>query len=82
MASSPQIKVYDANGKYMASCKEVAGASLLMSLYGDGSTIRIGHRTIVWTQGEDADGDASQSYDGTAELIRTRVHPLIAPTIY
>lgn len=71
MASSPKWKVYDPNGDYMASTKEIAGSALLMSLYGEGSTIRYDHRTIVWTEG--ADGEAAQSYDGTAEVIASRL---------
>lgn len=71
MAGSPKWKVYDPDGVYMASTKEVAGAALLMSLYGEGSTIRLAHRMVVWTEG--VDGNGAESYDGTAEVIAQRV---------
>jgi hypothetical protein len=72
MAASPQWKVYTPQGEYVASAKHTEGASLLMSLYGDGSTIRFDHRKIVWTEG--IDGNASQSYDYTAEQIHKKLH--------
>jgi len=69
---SPQWKIYTAEGEYVASTKHTEGASLLMDLYGEGATIRYDHRKIVWTEG--VDGNAAQSYDSTAELIRTRLY--------
>ena len=68
MGVSPKWKVYDANNQYVASIRDTEGASLLMDLYGDGSTIRLDHRRIVWTEGKD--GRASQSYDETAIKIQ------------
>jgi len=69
---SPQWKIYTVDGEYVASTKHTEGASLLMDLYGEGSTIRYDHRKIVWTEG--LDGNAAQSYDSTAELIRKRLY--------
>jgi hypothetical protein len=71
MGASPKWKVYDANNQYVASIRDTEGASLLMDLYGDGSTIRLDHRRIVWTEGKD--GRASQSYDQTAITIQERL---------
>jgi hypothetical protein len=71
MGASPKWKVYDANNQYVASIRDTEGASLLMDLYGDGSTIRLDHRRIVWTEGKD--GRASQSYDETAIKIQERL---------
>lgn len=71
MGASPKWKVYDANNQYVASIRDTEGASLLMDLYGDGSTIRLDHRRIVWTEGKD--GRASQSYDETANKIQQRL---------
>lgn len=71
MGASPKWKVYDKENNYVASCRDTDGASLLMSLYGDGSTIRLDHRRIVWTEG--ADGNASESYDQTAIKIQERL---------
>jgi hypothetical protein len=42
-----------------------------MDFYGDGSTIRLDHRRIVWTEGKD--GKASESYDETAIKIKERL---------
>ena len=58
-------------GGYVASCKDTEGASLLMDLYGAGSTIRYDHRLVVWTEG--IDGRASNSYDETREKITQRL---------
>ena len=65
MASSPALKIYTAEGEYVGSAKDVIGASVMVQVYGEGSTIRLGHskKAIAWTQG--ADGDATESYDGT-----------------
>lgn len=71
MGVSPKWKVYDANNQYVASVRDTEGASLLMDLYGDGSTIRLDHKRIVWTEGKD--GRASLSYDQTAIKIRERL---------
>jgi hypothetical protein len=71
MGASPVWKVYDPLNGYVASCKDTEGASLLMDLYGEGSTIRYSHRLVVWTEGKD--GRASNSYDKTREIINQRL---------
>jgi hypothetical protein len=71
MGASPKWKVYDANNTYVASVRDTEGASLLMDLYGNGSTIRLDHKMIVWTEGKD--GRASLSYDDTATKIQKRL---------
>ena len=72
MASSPAWKVYDSEGTYKAACKEIEAAACLLAFYGDGSTIRHQHGRILFTQG--SDGDAAESYDESACLIRERLH--------
>ena len=69
MASTPRLKVFDAGGIYQAACHDYAAAALLMSLYGDGATIRLGHskRDIIWTEG--VDGNGSESYDAVGDAI-------------
>jgi len=71
MGASPKWKVYDASNQYVASVRDTDGASLLMSLYGTGATIRLDHKRIVWTEGKD--GNASESYDQTAIKIQERL---------
>ena len=67
MASSPQWKVYDSEGIYQAACKEIESASILVTWYGTGSTIRKGHSQIVWTEGKD--GEASDTFEYTAQFV-------------
>ncbi len=68
MAAAPQWKVYDSNGVYQAACKEIEAAACLVSLYGDGATIRKHHGPVVFTEGVDeADG-----YDAVASLVYSR----------
>jgi len=70
MAGTPQWKVYDAQKKYQAACKEVEAAAALASFYGDGATIRLEHSLVVWTEGKD--GEAGESYDAVATLAERR----------
>lgn len=71
MPASPKWKVYNPDNQYVASVRDTTGASLLMDLYGEGSTIRLDHRRIVWTEGKD--GRASESYDETEIKIQERL---------
>ena len=66
MAASPRFKVYDANGTYQAACKEPEAAAALVCIYGDGATIRLDHRVILWTEGAESQ-PAGESYDHVAE---------------
>ena len=73
MAAAPYLKVYDSNGRYQSACHEVCAAAALMGLYGDGSTIRMGHakKNIAWTEGAE-DQPATESYDFVADVIQRR----------
>ncbi len=60
-------------GKLVARVHFVEDAAALVALYGDGATIRrtIGGKSVtVWTQGKD--GEAGDSYDTVAVLVRLR----------
>ena len=72
MAQAPKYKVYDRFGGYVAAVKEIEAGAALMALYGDGSTIRLGHtkRNTLWTEGED--GQACESWDAVAKLAFER----------
>lgn len=74
MAASPKLKVYNASGEYVASCKYPSDAAALVSLYGDGATIRHGHRKTdaVWTEGAESQ-PAGESYDFVAETVHARL---------
>ena len=66
---TPQIKVFDANGQYQASCHDYAAAAVLASFYGDGATVRLGHskKDTVWIEGQT--GEAANDYDAVGEAI-------------
>jgi hypothetical protein len=73
MAASPRFKIYDAAGQYQAACHEPEAAAALVSFYGDGATVRDGHREkhAVWREG--VDGSAGESYDHAAAVILSRL---------
>lgn len=58
------MKIYTAQGDYVASCVDAGCAAALMSMLGTGATIRNGHarKNIVWTEGREA-RSAADSYD-------------------
>lgn len=65
------LDAYDPSGNLIAKCDpDDYGAPLLMSLHGEGSTIRVGKR-VVWLEG--ADGEGAESYDGTISKIFSRL---------
>jgi len=65
MSASPAWKVYTRDGEYVASVKHPTLGAMICAGLGEGTTIRLGHRRIVWTEGED--GQSSDSYDMVAE---------------
>ena len=71
--ASPRFKVYDEDGKYQAACKHAEAAANLVTMYGDGSTIRDDHGPIVWREGPNHDGCGFNSYDGTARVVWDRI---------
>lgn len=73
MASSPNIKVFNPQGEYIASCKLYEDAACLAGMYGDGAQIRIGHAKscTVWNEGSE-DFSAAESYDGAAKIMADR----------
>ena len=73
MAASHAWKVYTAAKEYVGSVKYPSDAAALVAAYGDGATIRYGHRVrdIMFTEGED-DVWAGNSYDEAAEIAMTR----------
>jgi hypothetical protein len=71
MAESPKYKVYNRHGEYVAACKHAEDAAALVALYGDGATIKHGHRTIVWCEGAESQ-PAGKSYDFVAQKVYER----------
>lgn len=75
MAGSPILKVYTAEGEYVAACWHPEDAAALVAIYGDGATIRRGHlkRDIVWTEGAE-DTRAGESFDLVAATVNGRIN--------
>lgn len=71
MAGSPEFKVYDAQGEYQASTKEIEAAAALVAFYGNGATIRWQHSRVVWTEGSEPQ-PAAESYDNVANVVSAR----------
>jgi hypothetical protein len=71
MAAAPQFKIYKADGEYVAACKYAEDAAALVAVLGTGTTIRLGHRFVVWTEGAEAI-PAGESYDTVAATIAER----------
>lgn len=65
-----KLKVHDPSGDVIAEVYDYAAGALLMSLYGDGSTIRL-KNVILWLEG--ADGEGANSYDNTSFIIEERL---------
>jgi hypothetical protein len=65
MAATPRFKVYSGAQEYVGAVKYAEDAAALASLHGPGSTVRDGHRKIVWT----AEESGMVSYDEAAEAI-------------
>ena len=74
MAASPRFKVYTPEGEYVASCHYASDAGAIVNLYGDGATIRDGHRkaNVVWTEGSE-EQPAGESYDFVVETVMVRL---------
>lgn len=69
MAGSPGLKIYTAEGEYVAACKRFEDAACLVSFLGHGATVRADHakKYTLWTEGKD--GTASESYDKATETM-------------
>jgi hypothetical protein len=74
MAKHFKLNAYTPDGYLIANCADHMSAGLLMSLYGDGSTIRY-KNAILWTEG--VDGEGAQSYDGTMIKVYERLNKVV-----
>lgn len=72
MAASPMWKVYNAEKKYRAACKDVEEAAVLVAFLGDGATIRCDHCLVLWTEGKE-DQPAAESYDHVTSTVHHRL---------
>jgi hypothetical protein len=71
VARSPEFKVYSPDGEYIAACKDVEDAACLVAFRGDGATIRINHKRVVWTEGLEQQ-TAGESYDYVRDVVSER----------
>jgi len=65
-----KITIHDPHGAKVAEVWDYAAGALLMSLYGNGSTIRYKNR-ILWLEG--SDGEGAESYDTTSMVVSKRL---------
>lgn len=79
MAGSPQIKIYNPQGEYIGCVKHYEDAACLVSSYGVGGTVRLGHdkKLTLWTEGSEQ-FSADESYDRAATVMREREDALWA----
>lgn len=76
MAKTPEWKVHNPSGDYVAACKHLEDAACLVALYGNGATIRnpwTGHSKALWREGAEA-FPAGESYDRVAMVVDARCH--------
>ncbi len=76
MARAPKYKIYSAEKEYVACCKRPDDAGAIVALYGDGATIRLGHNTVLWCEGNESQ-PAGESYDYVAEICWAREHAVL-----
>lgn len=62
--------VYDTDGDRIALLATAEDAAALVSILGDGTTIRR-DEIVLWTEGSESES-AAESYDNTAEIVRGR----------
>ena len=70
MAATPILKVYSPKGEYVASCKYLTDAAILVGYYGSGAKVRKGHNgKVLWHEGHE-DDFAMNSADHAAEVMQ------------
>lgn len=74
MAATPNLKIFNPKGEYVACCKFAEDAAAIIALYGNGATIRNGHskKFTVWHEGKE-EHLAGESYDIVAAVVNHRI---------
>jgi hypothetical protein len=75
MAAIPIWKVYSKDGEYIGSLRSPCYAAPVITMLGDGSTIRYDHHLIVWTEGKESI-PALESYDTVEDICRSRAEAI------
>ena len=71
MAASPCWKVFNPQGEYVASCKHVEDAAMIVGSYGEGARISYQRRFTVWHEGHEHQA-AADSWDYVAQVVHER----------
>jgi hypothetical protein len=71
MTTTLRFRVHLDDGTCVGALNYAEDAAILCGGYGDGATIRVARR-IVWRNGDDHDGDASESADHVREVVWER----------
>jgi len=71
VAAAPRFKVYTSDGEYVAACRYIEDAAAVVGLRGAG-TIRDGHHTVVWREGNE-ETSAADSYDTVTAVVWGRL---------
>jgi len=72
MAGSPILKVISPKGEYVASCKYLTDAAILVGYYGTGARVKKGHNgKTLWHEGHEKD-TALNSYDTAVAVMQER----------
>lgn len=74
MAATPQFKIVNPQGEYVASCKYLEDASFLVAALGLGTKVYEGgvsKHSLLWTEG--TDGYAGSSADVFAKFCEARL---------
>ena len=74
MAATPQLKIFNPAGEYIGCVKHFEDAAILVSNYGDGAEVRMGHskKEMIWREGDEA-FPAAESFDGAREVMLDRL---------
>lgn len=72
MAAAPEFKVYNLVNEYLGAVKRLEDAAVLVSVQGEGATIRYGHDAVLWIEGSEG-WSAGESYDQTAAICAERL---------
>lgn len=73
MAASPDLKLFDPRGQYVAALKHAEDAAAVLAVYGEGAKLRLGHSgPYVWIEGKESQ-PAAESYDFVATTVYARI---------
>jgi len=71
MAASPQFKVHNPAGTYIAACKHIEDAAALVAMYGNGATIKMRGLGTLWHEGKEKH-PAGESFDFVVTVVSKR----------